>query len=118
MKTLKKVEWLGSSLEDLKSFPDSVQKAVGYALHRSQEGKKHEKAKPLKGKHYSGVFEIVCPYINDTYRTVYIAKLGNKIYVLHAFMKKSKTGIKTPKPDLTIIDERLKQAKKLSKEEK
>jgi phage-related protein len=115
IKENRKVVWMGSSLEDLKKFPETVKGEVGFALHRAQEGKKHHKAKPLKG--FSGVFEIVSDFKSDTYRAVYGVKIGRKIYILHAFKKKSKTGIKTPKPDLEIIRKRFKDAHMLAQEE-
>jgi len=73
------------------------------------------KAKLLKG--LPGVIEIRTDYCKDTYRTVYAVKLGRKLYVLHAFKKKSERGITTPKPDLNLIRSRLKMAQKLAKEE-
>ncbi|NEP52625.1 MAG: type II toxin-antitoxin system RelE/ParE family toxin [Moorea sp. SIO3C2] len=68
-------------------------------------------------KGLNGVFEIVSDYQTDTYRTVYAVKLGNAIYVLHAFKKKSKTGIKTPKQTMDLIKERLKQAQEIAKQQ-
>jgi len=111
----KSITWMGSSLEDLKEFPRDVQREVGFALYRTQIGKHRHSVKPLKG--FSGVMEIVSSYASDTYRTVYAIKLGKRIYVLHAFKKKSKKGIKTPKPEIEIIKQRLKRAKELAKEE-
>ncbi|WP_035239297.1 type II toxin-antitoxin system RelE/ParE family toxin [Desulfobacter vibrioformis] len=113
-KQIKLIVWVGSSLEQLKKFPDTVKDEIGFALHRALEGKKHHKAKPLKG--FDGVFEIVSSYRTDTYRAVYILKLGNNIYVLHAFQKKSKSGIKTPKKEIEMIKKRLQQALELAKE--
>jgi len=66
-------------------------------------------AKPLKG--FSGVFEIVCDFDKSTYRTVYATKLGDHLYVLHAFQKKSTIGIKTPKHEIDLIKARLQAAK-------
>ena len=115
-KEIKKIiTWIGSSREDLRTFPDTVKDEIGYALYRAQEGKKHHKAKPLKS--FNGVFEIVSSYRTDTYRTVYAIKLGNSIYVLHTFKKKSKKGIKTPKPDIELIRKRLHEAQILAQEE-
>lgn len=111
---IKELVWVSSSLEDLKEFPDAVKQEIGFALHRAQEGKKHHRAKPLK--EFKGVFEIIAPYHTDTYRAVYAVKIGQCIYVLHTFKKKSKSGIKTPMPDLKIIKTRLKQAMDLAKE--
>ncbi len=111
----KPLVWVGSSNDDLKKFPRKVQRDIGFALYRAEIGKKHQNAKPLKG--FSGVVEIVSSYQTDTYRAVYAIKLGKNIFVLHAFMKKSKKGIKTPKSEIEIIKKRLMKAKELAKEE-
>jgi phage-related protein len=110
-KSKKPVVWIGSSLEDLKEFPEEVQGEMGYALYLAQTGKKHISAKPLKGFGGAGVVEIVTNFDSDTYRSVYTVKLAGVIYVLHAFQKKSKRGIATPKQDIALIKERLKRAK-------
>ena len=75
-------------------------------------GDKHPKAKPLKG--FSGVMEIRSNYKSDTYRAVYTTKVGDKIYVLHAFQKKSKKGIQTPKKEINLIKRRLQRAQELA----
>lgn len=108
---LKPVEWVGSSLEDLKTFPEDVRQTVGYALYLAQCEEKHPYAKPLKGFKGAGVLEIVENFDGDTYRAVYTLKLAGVVYVLHAFQKKSKTGIATPKQDIKLIETRLKRAK-------
>ncbi len=56
---LKPIKWIGSSLNDLKEFPEEVQQVVGYALYLAQCGEKHENAKPLKGFKGAGMLEIV-----------------------------------------------------------
>lgn len=109
--SLKPVEWVGSSLADLKDFPEEVQQVVGYALYLGQCGEKHPSAKPLKGFKGAGVLEVVEDFDRDTYRAVYTVKLAGVIYVLHAFQKKSKQGIATPKQDIELIETRLKRAK-------
>lgn len=108
---LKPVEWIGSSLDDLKEFPDEVQQVVGYALYIAQCGDKHPSAKPLKGFKGAGVVEVVEDFDGDTYRAVYTIKFADVVYVLHSFQKKSKQGIATPKQDVNLIDARLKRAK-------
>jgi phage-related protein len=110
----KKIIWVGSSRKDLTEQPKPVRVKVGYALWKIQEGKHHESIKPLKG--LAGVYEIRADYDKDTYRTVYTIKLGDDIYVLHVFKKKSKHGIETPKPDMDVIHERLKRAKEIADE--
>ena len=113
---IKPVIWVGSSYRDLKDFPSEVQKDIGYALWLAQVGEKHDKTKPLKG--FSSVMEIVSDYRTDTYRTVYTVKLGSKLYVLHAFQKKSKRGIATPKKEIDMIRKRLQEARRLAQEDK
>ncbi|MGE0100983.1 MAG: type II toxin-antitoxin system RelE/ParE family toxin [Blastocatellales bacterium] len=106
----KPVYWIKSSKEELCEFPVEVLRQVGYALYFAQIGDKHPSAKPLKGFGGAGVLEIVEDHDGDTYRAVYTVKFAGAIYVLHAFQKKSKSGIKTPKQTITLIKERLKLA--------
>jgi phage-related protein len=73
---------------------------------------------PKSGKGLRGVTELRKRFDGNTYRTVYIAKLANKVYVLHCFQKKSKSSIKTPKTDIELIKTRLKIAVQDSKGEK
>ncbi|NJK76959.1 MAG: addiction module toxin RelE [Oscillatoriales cyanobacterium RU_3_3] len=108
---LKTVEWIGSSRDDLREFPEEVQQIVGFALYRAQQGKKHPDAKPLKGFKGAGVLEIVDNFDGDTYRALYTVKFEGIVYVLHAFQKKSKQGIATAKQDIDLIESRLKRAK-------
>ncbi len=108
---LKSVKWISSSRDDLREFPEDVQRMMGYALYLAQLGKKHPDAKPLKGFKGSGVLEVVEDFDGDTYRAVYTVKFEGIIYVLHAFQKKSKRGIATPKQDIALIEARLKRAK-------
>ena len=87
-KSCKPVVWIGSSLDDLKDFPEEVQGEMGYALYLAQTEKKHISAKPLKGFSGAGVLEIVTNFDSDTYRAVYTVKLAGVVYVLHAFQKR------------------------------
>jgi phage-related protein len=107
--TIRKLKWIGSSREDLKSLPSIAQDKIGYNLYQAQLGKFPYYAKPLKG--LSGIIEIVCDFDKKTYRAVYATKLGENIYVLHVFQKKSTIGIKTPKPDIDLIKARFQMAK-------
>ena len=109
-KTLKPVDWMGSSYKDFRAFPDEVQDHMGYAPHLAQTSEKHDDAKPLKGFGGAGVLEIVSNHVGDTNRAVYTVKVATAVYVLHAFQKKSKTGSKTPPADLDLIERRLKAA--------
>lgn len=113
----KPLVWIGSSKKDLKTFPEEVQDLLGYALYVAQMGGKHPDAKPLKGFGGAGVLEIVDDYQGDTYRAVYTVKLREVVYALHAFQKKSTTGIATRKQDIDLIKQRLRQAEELYKQE-
>ena len=104
------VEWIASSLDDLKDFPEEVQEAIGYALYLAQCGEKHPDAKPFKSFKGAGVLEVIENFDGDTYRAVYTVKFKGVIYVLHAFQKKSKHGIATPKQDIELIKARFKRA--------
>lgn len=112
---IKKLEWLGSSLKDLKAMPADVQDTFGYALHLAQIGDRHGKAKVLKGFGSAGVLEVVETRKGDTYRAVYTVRFADAVYVLHCFQKKSVKGIATPQPDVDLIRDRLKAAEELSK---
>jgi len=102
--------WIGSSKRDLKEFPDEVQDGMGHALDIAQQGKKHRDAKPLSGFGGASVLEIVEDHDGDTYRAVYTVRFVGAVYALHAFQKKSKKGIATPKPEIDLIKGRLKKA--------
>jgi phage-related protein len=91
-------------------FSPRLRKSIGFALYQAQEGKKHIHAKPLRGFSGAGVLEIVEDFDGNTYRAVYTVKFSDLVYVVHAFQKKSKTGIKTPKQDIDLIKQRLKIA--------
>lgn len=82
---------------------------MGFALGLAQLGAKHPGAKPWKGEG-PGVLEVVEDHRGDTYRAVYTVRFAGGVYVLHAFQKKSKSGIKTPQEDVRLISERLKRA--------
>ena len=107
---VKTIVWIGSSRNDLKSFPAEVKDVIGYALYQAQVGRKAPSAKPLHGFGGAGVLEIVEDHRTDTYRAVYTVKFSELVYVLHAFQKKSKKGIATPKSDIDLIKKRLRMA--------
>jgi phage-related protein len=109
----KLVIWMGSSRKDLKTFPEDVQAHVGYALYGAQCGEEYASVKALKGFGGRSVLEIVAPHEGDTYRAVYTVKFTDAIYVLHAFRKKSKSGIATPKTEINVIRQRLADAERL-----
>jgi len=106
--TEKELVWVGTSRKDLQGFPQEVRSVFGVALYWAQLGSKHPQAKPLKGFKGAGVVEIVEDFDKETYRCVYTVRYGMRIYVLHAFQKKSKKRIATPRPDIDLIHSRLK----------
>ena len=106
---LKDVLFVGDSRRVIQGFPESVRGDVGHALHMAQQGLKHIDAKPMHGI-IPAVMEIVADYSGNTFRAVYTVKLGSSIYVLHAFQKKAKKGIATPKEEIALIKQRLKAA--------
>jgi phage-related protein len=110
MNTLKPVEWIGSSRGDLREFPREVRRVMGQAIDDAQHGGEHPAAKALKGFGGRGVLEVVDDFDGDTYRAVYTVKFAGVVYVLHAFQKKSKKGIATPRRDIDLIKTRLKRA--------
>ena len=113
---LRPLEWIGGSKKDLMALPDEVVNVFGYALYLAQAGGKHAQAKPLRGFGSAGVLEVVEDWRGNTYRAVYTVRFAVRVFVLHVFQKKSKSGIATPKPDLDLIKARLKVAAKRAKE--
>jgi phage-related protein len=107
----KPVRWVGKSKEDLSGFPEDVRRRMGGALWEAQLGRKAPYAKPMKGHTGVGVLEIVDDFDSDTFRAVYTVRFAKAVYVLHAFQKKSKSGISTPKTELDLINQRLKRAR-------
>ena len=99
--------WESSSKKDFKEFPIPVQKDMGVALFVVQLGHTPDSAKPWKGLG-SGVYELVEDHLGDTFRAVYLVRIGEVVHVLHAFQKKSKSGIATPQPDVDLVERRLK----------
>jgi phage-related protein len=110
---MRPVRWMGNSKKSLLKFPSEVQKIIGDELQFMQFGGMPKDAKPFKGVG-SGVFELAVKYDKEAYRTVVAVQLGDYIYVLHAFQKKSKKGISTPKEDVDLIKQRLADAKEIA----
>ncbi|MBS0654550.1 MAG: type II toxin-antitoxin system RelE/ParE family toxin [Verrucomicrobia bacterium] len=107
--TMKELIFVGSSKEDLLEFPDEVQDETGYALYLEQMGDKPPKSKILKGFGNANVREIVDNDSSGTYRTVYTVEKPEFVFVLHAFQKKSKSGIATPQQEINKVKARLKE---------
>ena len=102
--------WTGSSKDDLLAFPEAVKDDIGTALSVAQFGGKHPHTKPWRGEG-PGVFEVVKDHRADTFRAVYTVKFESAVYVLHAFHKKSPSGIKTARKDVELIGRRLNEAR-------
>jgi phage-related protein len=112
---LRSVVWLGDTKKTLRAFPEGAQKLLGDELQLIQFGGMPKDTKPFKGVG-SGVVEIALRYASDAYRVVLAVQVGRRIYILHAFQKKSKKGIETPKRDVDLIKRRYAEAKELANE--
>lgn len=110
MRNTRPVSWIKAARSDFEAFPEEVQRDMLRALTIAAEGGKSDKAKPFKGVD-GGVFEIALRHRRDAFRVIYAVKIGADIWVIHAFQKKSKTGIKTPQVDIDLIRERVKWLK-------
>ncbi len=108
--------WLRNTRSNIKAFPAGARKIVGDELQLIQFGGMPKDAKHFKGVG-SGVIEIALRYDTDAYRTVVAVQLGRKIYVLHAFQKKSKKGIATAKADVDLIKQRYTEAREMAADE-
>jgi phage-related protein len=101
--------WRGASKADFMAFPRTVQREMGYALFLAQAGERHSTmAKTLGGFGGATVIEVRESHEGNAYRAVYTVRYANAIYVLHAFQKKSKKGIATPKTEMDLVEKRLK----------
>jgi len=110
MRQSRPISWIKAARGEFEEFPEDVQGYMMNALTIAAEGSKSDKAKPFKGVD-GGVFEIVLKYRGDAFRVLYAVKIGADIWVIHAFQKKSKSGIKTPQMEIDLIRERLKRLK-------
>jgi len=102
----KPLDWIGTSKRDFLVFPHAVKKEIGNALGLAQFGGKHPRAKPWKGAG-TGVLEMLSRHDGNTYRAVYTVRYRHTVYVLHAFQKKSPSGIRTARTDIELIARRL-----------
>jgi phage-related protein len=102
------VSWISAALRDFQKFPEGAKGIILSALTIAAEGGKADIAKQLHG-FGSGVMEVALAFRGDAFRLVYAVQLGNDIWVIHAFQKKSKQGIKTPKRELDLVKDRLRR---------
>lgn len=106
------VSWIGAARREFETFPEAARSICLAALTIAAEGGKADVAKPMHGMG-TGVFEIVLPYRGDAFRVIYAVHLGEDVWVVHAFQKKSTRGIKTPKGELDLIRNRVKRVKEM-----
>lgn len=106
------VSWIRAALKEFQTFPEGAQSVCLTALTIAAEGGKTDIAKPMHGMG-PGLFEIALPFRGDAFRVVYAVQLGEEIWVVHAFQKKSKRGIKTPKREIDLIKERLQRLREM-----
>jgi phage-related protein len=116
LRTIKPAVFVGSSRKDLRAFPTAVRTELGQALFEAQLGDHPRNAKPLKG--FGGVLEIRDNFDGNTYRAVYTIRFEGVLYVLHAFQKKSTSGIATPLRHIELIRQRLRDAEAIHKASK
>ncbi len=114
MRDTRKISWIKAARRDFEDFPNDVQSDMLDALTVAADGGKSDKAKPFHGVD-GGVFEIALRYRGDAFRALYAVKIGTDIWVIHAFEKKSKSGIKTPQMEVDPIRERLRRLKEALK---
>jgi phage-related protein len=107
---LKPLKFVGSSKKDLSAFPDEVRQEIGHGLFVAQQGERAPNVKTLQGFGGGGVVELVEDHDGNTYRCVYTTKINYLIVVLHAFQKKSKRGIETPRHEVELIHARFREA--------
>ncbi len=106
----RKVAWVKAALKDFGAFPESVQRQMIAALRMAAGGEKAETAKPMKGLG-SGIFEIALRHRGDAFRAIYALQTDEDVWVLHAFQKKARTGIKTPRQEIDLIRARIRRIK-------
>ena len=115
---LKPLIWIGTSRRELRAMPQVVQSEFGYALYLAQLGGVHRKSKPLKGFGGTRVMEIVSDHRGNSYRCIYTVRFSGPVYVLHTFQKKSKKGRETPKAEIELIQQRLREAERVMRVER
>lgn len=112
MRPTRPVSWLSPARKAFEAFPDGARQIVIDALSVAAEGGMAGIAKPMKGMG-SGVFELALPFQGKAFRVVYVVQLGDDLWVVHAFQKKSTQGIKTPKHEIDLIKDRLRRLKEM-----
>lgn len=109
---MRPISWIRAAQKEFLTFPQAVQERMKFALEIAATGPMADTAKPMKGLE-GGVYEIALPHRGDAYRAIYAVRLGDDLWVVHAFQKKSTQGIKTPQREIDVIRERLRRLKEL-----
>ena len=112
MTATRPISWIKPARKAFDGFPAPVQTAALRALTIAAEGQKAENAKPLIGLG-AGVLEIVLRYRTDAFRVVYATQIDDDLWVVHAFQKKSKSGVKTPGLEIAVIEARIKRLREM-----
>ena len=112
MTCMREISWIAAAIKDSGTFPLDARTEALRALTIAAEGRKADNVKPLKGLG-GGVMEIVLRHRTDAYRVVYATQIGNDLWVIPAFQKKSKSGIATPKHEIDLVQARLKRLKEI-----
>jgi len=115
--SIKPVYWVGDSKKIVSALAQDVRDTVGQALFEAQLGRLHSSAKPMRSFGGASVLEIVVNHAGDTFRAVYTVSWPGRVVVLHVFQKKSKTGAKTPKAELDVIETRWRRLRDLQAEQ-
>ena len=110
LRNARPISWIKGARKDFDDFPHGAQLEMARALTILAEGQMPDIAKLLAG-FGSGVMELALKHRGDAYRVVYALQIDDDIWVVHAFQKKSKSGIKTPKAEIDLVHERLKRLK-------
>ncbi|MCP8896354.1 type II toxin-antitoxin system RelE/ParE family toxin [Shinella daejeonensis] len=110
--TTRPISWIKAARKSFEEFPEAVQLEALRALTIAAEGQKSDNAKPMQGLG-SGVMEIALKHRGDAWRVIYALQIGTDVWVIHAFQKKSKTGIATPKQEIDLIRERIKRLQEI-----
>ena len=112
IKTPRPVSWIKAAHKEFEDFPATAQIEGLRALAVAAEGGKADNVKPLKG-FGSGVMEIVLRHRDDAFRVIYALQIGEDVWVVHAFQKKSTQGIKTPRHEIELVHDRIKRLKEM-----
>ena len=106
------VQWIRAARKDFEGFPLTARDDLLDALTAVAEGGHPSIAKPLAGLG-PGMLELALRHRGDAFRVVYALRIGDDIWVIHAFQKKSKSGIATPKQEIDLVRERLRRLKEI-----